>query len=276
MTGVQAGSAPGGALGPGAAGPFSRFTGARADRYHLLESEMVTLDLADTLFIEHADSRGDRRPGHLDRPVPAHAGWEPDTIPSGSGNLVARALVTVGRSAGVHLVKLIPPGAGFGGGSADAAAVLRWAGSTDLTLAADLGADVPFCLAGGRALVRGIGEAVTPLPYEYEGFTLLLCRWEWAPARCTGHGTVWPVGGAGWREPGQATTWRPPRWRWSLGSGVAGPVRGATGEAPPGRERLHLVRGRFSRGDWVAEDGQSVQLAGERLGGGGACPVSFT
>ncbi|MBO0730542.1 MAG: 4-(cytidine 5'-diphospho)-2-C-methyl-D-erythritol kinase, partial [Acidimicrobiaceae bacterium] len=55
----------------------------------------------------------------------------------------------------------------------DAAAVLRWAGCTDLAVAASIGADVPFCLVGGRARVRGIGEQVDPLPFEDQVFTLL-------------------------------------------------------------------------------------------------------
>jgi 4-diphosphocytidyl-2-C-methyl-D-erythritol kinase len=52
----------------------------------------------------------------------------------------------------------------LGGGSADAAAVLRWAGFTDLVAASRLGADIPFCMVGGRARVRGIGEIIEPLP----------------------------------------------------------------------------------------------------------------
>ena len=64
----------------------------------------------------------------------------------------------------MHVDKRIPPAAGLGGGSADAAAVLRWAGVDDLGVAAALGADVPFCLVGGRARVTGIGEILEPLP----------------------------------------------------------------------------------------------------------------
>ncbi len=73
----------------------------------------------------------------------------------------------------VRLEKVIPPGAGLGGGSADAAAVLRWAGEGDLERAATIGADVPFCLVGGRAVVRGIGEVVEPLPFVAGELTLL-------------------------------------------------------------------------------------------------------
>ena len=72
----------------------------------------------------------------------------------------------------MRLVKRIPAGAGLGGGSADAAAVLRWAGVLDPAVAAGLGADVPFCVVGGRALVTGIGEVVEPLGFE--AFTAVL------------------------------------------------------------------------------------------------------
>jgi 4-diphosphocytidyl-2-C-methyl-D-erythritol kinase len=95
-------------------------------------------------------------------------------IPLGPDNLVRRALRAVGQAAHVRLVKRIPTGGGLGGGSADAAAVLRWAGVLDdLELAASLGADVPFCVRGGRARVEGIGEKMTPLPFVPRTYTLL-------------------------------------------------------------------------------------------------------
>ena len=72
------------------------------------------------------------------------------------------------------MVKRIPLGGGLGGGSTDAAAVLRWAGCDDPEVAVRLGADVPFSVAGGRALVEGIGERVTPLPYEAREYLLVL------------------------------------------------------------------------------------------------------
>jgi 4-diphosphocytidyl-2-C-methyl-D-erythritol kinase len=89
-------------------------------------------------------------------------------------NLVRRALAAVGRTAAVRVDKQIPAGGGLGGGSADAAAVLRWAGREDLSVAAALGADVPFCVAGGRAQVRGIGEVVEPLPFLEREVTLVI------------------------------------------------------------------------------------------------------
>jgi 4-diphosphocytidyl-2-C-methyl-D-erythritol kinase len=74
----------------------------------------------------------------------------------------------------VHIDKQIPNGGGLGGGSADAAAILRWAGHTDLASASQLGADVPFCLVGGRARVIGIGEVIEPLPDETRVVTLVV------------------------------------------------------------------------------------------------------
>jgi 4-diphosphocytidyl-2-C-methyl-D-erythritol kinase len=133
--------------------------GVRADGYHLLDAEMVTLGLADTLTF--APGNGLTMSGPQARGVPAD-----DT------NLVRRALRAVDRTALVHVDKRIPNGAGLGGGSADAAAVLRWAGCDDVAVAAALGADVPFCVTGGRARVGGIGEVVEPLAPVDLAFTI--------------------------------------------------------------------------------------------------------
>ena len=125
-------------------------TGVRDDGFHLIDAEMIDLLLADTLRI---DPSGEGIT--VDGPFASG-------VPTTADNLIARALRLVGRSAAVHVTKQIPNGGGLGGGSADAAAVLRWAGFDDLTAASRLGADVPFCLVGGRARVQGIGEVVLP------------------------------------------------------------------------------------------------------------------
>jgi 4-diphosphocytidyl-2-C-methyl-D-erythritol kinase len=135
-----------------------RVTGVRDDGYHLLDSEMATLDLADVLTFAPGD----------DLALVGTSGLD-----VGEGNLVRRALRAVGRTAAVRLEKHIPVGGGLGGGSADAAAVLRWTGCTDTAVAAGLGADVPFCLIGGRARVTGIGDEIEALPFERRSFTLL-------------------------------------------------------------------------------------------------------
>ena len=145
-----------------------RITGVRDDGYHEIDAEMVTLDLCDRLEI-HPDSGGTTGVRMLDA-----AGDDVAVALPAAGNLVVRALSLAGRGARVTVHKRIPPGAGLGGGSADAAAVLRWAGFTDAVRAASIGADVAFCLTGGRARVRGIGEVVEALPYVREQYTLML------------------------------------------------------------------------------------------------------
>ena len=137
-----------------------RITGVRAGGYHLIDAEMVSLDLADELVFAEGDGLVVRDATGLD-------------VPADDTNLVRRALAAVDRTAHVTLTKRIPAGAGLGGGSADAAAVLRWAGCDDLDVATALGADVPFCLAGGRARVTGIGDGLEPLPFAERTYTLL-------------------------------------------------------------------------------------------------------
>ena len=138
-----------------------RVTGIREDGHHLIDAEMVTIDLADDLAFSEGDG--------LEVDVVGAAA----PVPTDDSNLVRRALRAVGATAHVRLTKRIPAGGGLGGGSADAAAVLRWAGVTDLGVAAALGADVPFCLVAGRARVTGVGEVVDRLPWVPRTYTLL-------------------------------------------------------------------------------------------------------
>jgi 4-diphosphocytidyl-2-C-methyl-D-erythritol kinase len=141
-----------------------RVTGVRPDGYHELDAEMVTLSLADELELT---------PGGSGLEVVAAAETRAGDL-QGSDDLIGRALSACGRGAAVRLTKRIPLGGGLGGGSADAAAVLRWAGCADLSVAAGLGADVPFCLVGGHARVQGLGERVTPLAFEARDYLLVL------------------------------------------------------------------------------------------------------
>ena len=130
-----------------------RITGVRADGYHLIEAEMTSLAIADIVTIEEASTT-----------TISVTGPFAEGVPTGPGNLVARALALAGRTATVRLDKRIPHGGGLGGGSTDAAAILRWAGVDDLVAASRIGADIPFCMRGGRAAVTGIGETVAALP----------------------------------------------------------------------------------------------------------------
>ena len=138
-----------------------RMVGVRDDGYHLIDAEMVSLDFHDRLRIEAGDAFT----------VVGPQGTE--NVGANSDNLVRQALRLAGRTAAVTLHKAIPAGAGLGGGSSDAAAILRWAGFDDLDAAATIGADVAYCLVGGRARVGGIGERVDPLPFMPLTLTLL-------------------------------------------------------------------------------------------------------
>lgn len=150
---------------------FLEITGRRPDGFHELRSEMVTLDFADRLEI---DEVGDSL--SFEPPNPR--------IALDETNLVTRALGLVHRRAGVHVLKAIPTGGGLGGGSADAAAILRWAGGVSNDVALSLGGDVPFCQMGGRALVEGVGERLTPLPYERREVTLFMPEFSVRTADC--------------------------------------------------------------------------------------------
>ena len=136
--------------------------GRRDDGLHELRSEMTTIGLHDALFV---DENGD----HLEILNPFST-----EIALDDSNLIVRALQLVGRRAGVRVEKSIPVGGGLGGGSADAAVILRWAGGVSDELALTLGGDVPFCQHGGRALVEGAGERLTELPYEARPLTLIV------------------------------------------------------------------------------------------------------
>ena len=138
--------------------------GVRQDGYHLLESIMQAVDVTDTLTAEKAeDITLDVVGGH---PCPVEK------------NTAYKAAQVFFRDTGIcggvrmTLEKRIPQQAGMGGGSADAAAVL-WALDKlyDTRLSAEalcrmgvqVGADVPFCVVGGTAMVTGIGEGIQPL-----------------------------------------------------------------------------------------------------------------
>jgi 4-diphosphocytidyl-2-C-methyl-D-erythritol kinase len=145
-----------------------RITGVRDDGYHLIDAEMVSLDLHDVITLTPGGSG-------LSASGPFSHGIALDET-----NLVARAIRLAGlvTDVGVHLDKQIPHGGGLGGGSTDAATVMRWCGvsatAAELERASRLGADIPFCLVGGRARVRGIGEQVEPLPHVDRIVTLVI------------------------------------------------------------------------------------------------------
>lgn len=138
--------------------------GQRDDGYHDIVSIMQVIDLADTLTLEEADGIS------LDCDDPKLAG--PDNLALKAARLLADETGTK-RGVRIALRKGIPVAAGLGGGSTDAAAVLRgldrfWELKLPperlSSLAAKLGSDVPFFLHGGTAMVQGRGEVVRPIP----------------------------------------------------------------------------------------------------------------
>ena len=143
-------------------------TGRRADGYHDLSMLMQTVSLCDEVRIRFREDGQVRANSNL------------RYIPGDERNLAVRAALRFleaagesGRGLQLDLRKDIPVGAGMGGGSADAAAVLRglnrlYGGRFSRreleALAQQIGSDVAFCVAGGTALAEGRGELLTDLP----------------------------------------------------------------------------------------------------------------
>jgi 4-diphosphocytidyl-2-C-methyl-D-erythritol kinase len=157
---------------------FFEILGKRPDGYHEVETLMVPISWYDTLLFRE-DAAGQIR--FRCRVLPSAQNFTSSggpRVPEGEDNLVVRAVRLLGQAAGVRqgasveLIKRIPPGSGLGGGSSDAAAALvaanlgwklGWPVSALVPLAARLGSDVPFFLAGGPAICRGRGELVQPV-----------------------------------------------------------------------------------------------------------------
>jgi 4-diphosphocytidyl-2-C-methyl-D-erythritol kinase len=142
--------------------------GRRPDGYHDLHSTVAFAEIADRLTLEEAD----RFELAVSGPFAQH-------VPQGDDNLAVKAAVALSRAFGralppvrIALEMNLPVASGLGGGSADAAAVLR--GLTRLLaidcrlealheIAMALGADVPVCLRSCASTIRGIGEIVEPI-----------------------------------------------------------------------------------------------------------------
>ena len=142
-----------------------RVTGIADSGLHEVEAEMFTIDLADQLVIT---------PGGSGLTVHGDSAVRLEQIGPAQENLVTRAMSLLKEPVGIELTKRIPIGGGLGGGSADAAAVLRYGNVTDTEGALQLGSDVPFCLIGGRALVSGTGEKVSQLDERDRSLVLLV------------------------------------------------------------------------------------------------------
>lgn len=138
-------------------------TGKRNDGYHTIHSVMQSVSLCDYVTIKKSEET---------------EFFCDDEGLSNYDNLAFIAAEKFREYAGIKenvsitLEKNIPTGAGLGGGSSDAAAVLRGMnrlferGFSDeelIKIAVTIGADVPFCIRGGTALCEGIGEEITPI-----------------------------------------------------------------------------------------------------------------
>ena len=169
--------------------------GLRSDGFHELAMVMQSIDLADCLqFTNTADAQLTLR-------------CDDSSLSTGADNLVLKAADLLRSRSGfselgvsMHLEKRIPIGAGLAGGSSDGAAALvglnaLWGlGYTPAALesmAAELGSDMPFCVAGGTQLCFGRGELLEPVAPTTEGLAVLLVKdplvsvsTPWAYQRC--------------------------------------------------------------------------------------------
>ena len=151
--------------------------GKRLDGYHEIETIFHSIGLHDDIYLR---KRVDRRIAvHCEHP---HVPCDPRNLAFRAAKLLLDDMPDL-SGVDITILKRIPVAAGLGGGSADAAAVLCGMnvlfdlGLTQtnlMQLGVQLGADVPFCILGGAALGRGIGEILTPLPAMEEPWILLV------------------------------------------------------------------------------------------------------
>lgn len=179
---------------------FLHVLGRRADGYHDLDSLVVFADVGDEIALST----------HQDRVITVEGPFA-DAVPHDETNLAMQAVRqlgdALGRHDGVHIriTKNLPVAAGLGGGSADAAAVLRglarlWDVGPSMAfpaVAQALGADVPVCLRSRAARITGVGEVVEPLEaVEPLALVLVNCGAALATPRvfaaCTAYGAAVP------------------------------------------------------------------------------------
>ncbi|RBI77045.1 4-(cytidine 5'-diphospho)-2-C-methyl-D-erythritol kinase [Roseovarius sp. TE539] len=132
-------------------------TGRRDDEYHELDSLVMFADIGDRVSAAAAETTW------LSVEGPMASG-----VPGDATNTVMRAARMMGVSADIRLEKNLPPAAGIGGGSSDAAATLRALSRLSGRpvpdgAALEIGADVPVCLLSRTARMRGLGDRVEPV-----------------------------------------------------------------------------------------------------------------
>ena len=160
---------------------YLEITGRRDDGYHIVDTGYQSIDLADTVVLQPAPSG----PGVMCEVVGEWA----EHVPQGEGNLAVRAARLIAAHTGheprvgITIEKRIPVGAGLGGGSSDAAAVLmalarRFAvpdpEHTLIDVARELGADVPYFLQGGTRRGTGVGEHLEAIDPPTERWGILV------------------------------------------------------------------------------------------------------
>jgi 4-diphosphocytidyl-2-C-methyl-D-erythritol kinase len=163
--------------------------GKREDGYHEIKSVMQTIDLCDEVVVEEREARS-QESGWVRTGSAALRVVEGDCEAT-EDDLTLRAVRALEKATGrelpvaIRLVKRIPVAAGLGGGSSDAAAVLRMVdrlyglGLSREELAvvgARVGSDVPFFVYGGTALAEGRGERVTALPDNGVTWVVVIVR----------------------------------------------------------------------------------------------------
>ena len=159
---------PGGSAWPAPAklNLFLRITGRRPDGYHALQTVFRLLDWGDTV---HVRVRPDGEVHRVGDSVPGVT--EADDLVVRAARLLQKE-ANIAKGADIAVEKRIPAGGGFGGGSSDAATVLRaldhlWGcalGEDALAaLGLRLGADVPVFVRGHNAWAEGVGEVLTPI-----------------------------------------------------------------------------------------------------------------
>ena len=155
---------------------FLHVVGRRADGYHLLQSVFTLIDRADRIRISIRRDGAIRRMSDL-------AGVRAEDDVAIRAACALQAAVRTPLGADIEIEKRIPMGAGLGGGSSDAATVLRvlnrlWSAGvpheTLVRIGAGLGADVPFFLHGRPAWVEGIGEQVTAIDIAPRWYVVLV------------------------------------------------------------------------------------------------------
>lgn len=140
--------------------------------YHEIQSLMIPISLSDVIEL-NVNPRGRGEKIVCDNP----------SIPTGEENLAHKALATLSEAGynlghvSIHIKKRIPEGAGLGGGSSDAAAVLKgidWIYGFNLshkelrTIGLRVGADVPFFFMERACLISGIGDVINPVEISHE------------------------------------------------------------------------------------------------------------